>query len=155
MRLWSLTAVATPEHTAPLDQKTRHQLYDEMVQWYFADANGVFLSAASRNIFVAVRSNLVRPITALQPKALAEELSRLDVDDAERRRGCVCIRQASLLRTQLKADLAMHMGFDHFSELRPFLRSCGLSLWRQPWRPRLLRSPRAPGAEPVRVRALP
>jgi hypothetical protein len=138
MRLWSLTAAATPELTAPLNQGARRQLYVEMVKWYFADANGVFLSAATRNIFVAVRSNLVRPLAEMQPSTLAHELMGLPKDDAERRRGCVSIRQASLLRTQLKTDLAMQTGFVYFSTLRPddraFLRSCGLSLWRQPWR---------------------
>lgn len=147
MRLWSMTAVASPELTSPLDQTARRQLYDEMVRWYFTDANGVYLSAATRNLFVAVRSNLVRPVAAMQPPTLASELSRLSAEDAECRRGCVSIRQVSLLRTQLKTDLAMHTGFDYFSTLRPddraFLRSCGLSLWRRPWRRRIFSPPRA------------
>jgi hypothetical protein len=152
MRLWSLTAVATPELSAPLDRNARRQLYDEMVKWYFADANGVFLSAATRNMFVAVRSNLVRPVAEMQPPSLASELTCLSGEDAERRRGCVSIRQASLLRTQLKTDLAMHTGFDYFSALRPddraFPRNCGLSLWRRPWRPRLFLSPARKGPNP-------
>jgi hypothetical protein len=77
-----------------------------------------------------------------QPPTLAREPVCLSDEDAERRRGCVSIRQASLLRTQLKTDLSMHTGFDYFSALRPddraFLLSCGLSLWRRPWRRRLL-----------------
>lgn len=62
---------------------------------------------------------------------LAAELAALSDADAERRRGCVVIRQASLLRAQIKTDLAMHFGFYYYSDLRSddrrFLKSCGLS----------------------------
>jgi hypothetical protein len=96
---------------------------------------------ALRNLMVGVRSNLVCPIASIRPALLADELARLPEPEAERRRGCVLIRQASLLRTQLKADLNMHFGFHYYSDLRPddraFLRSCGLSPWRMPWRRRL------------------
>jgi hypothetical protein len=143
LRLWKLTSVATPERTTPMDAGERRGLYEAMVRWYFDDGDGIFLSPATRNLFVGMRSNLVCPVEALQPPALARELTALDDAEAERRRGCVSIRQASLLRTQLKTDLDLHLGYVYYSDLgnddRAFLRSCGLPLWRKPWRRRLLR----------------
>jgi hypothetical protein len=113
-----------------------------MSRWYY-DGNGMFLSVATRNLFLGLRSNLTCPISSMKPSSLAAELITMTEAEAERRRGCVTIRQASLLRTQLKTDVNMHFGFSHYSDLRPddrlFLRSCGLSTLRQPWRRRLFR----------------
>ena len=144
MRLWTITAPATPDRATPLDQSERQELYEAMIRWYFVDGDGIFASAATRDLFVAVRSNLVCPVESIKPKILAGELSALPQADVERRRGCVSNRQASLLRAQLKADLALHFAFDYYSDLRPddraFLKDCGLSLWRRPWRRHLLGS---------------
>jgi hypothetical protein len=141
MKLWVLTALATPERTTPLDGTERQRLYDEMMRWYFEDGNGIFMSRPTRNLMVGVRSNLVCPTASIQPPLLAAELARLPEAEADRRRGCALIRQASLLRTQLETDLNMHFGFHYYSDLRPddraFLESCGLSPWRMPWRRRL------------------
>lgn len=148
VRLWELTGVALPDRVTPLDRGERQRLYDEMIRWYIHDGNGIFLPSPTRDLYVAVRSNLVCPTTSVKPATLANELVRLPDSDAELRRGCVSIRQISLLRTQLKMDMAIHYNYRYFSDLRPddreFLKSCGLSLWRRPWRPRLLtQSPRA------------
>ena len=109
-----------------------------MVDWYFRTGGGIFLPGATRNLFVGVRSNLVCPIPSMKPASLAEELAGLSDADAERRRGCVVIRQVSLLRTQLKSDVDLHFGFSYYSALRAddraFLKSCGISPWRKPWR---------------------
>jgi hypothetical protein len=152
VRLWKLTASATPERTTPLDHVERQRLYDEMVRWYFDEGDGIFVSPATRNLFIGVRSNLTCPVGSIKPTVLGKELTASADGDAERRRGCVSIRQLSLLRTQLKTDLAMHFGVDYYSDLRPddrlFLKSCGLSLWRRPWQPRLFRSSRRAGPNP-------
>ena len=143
MRLWALTAPATPFRTTALDPVERQKLYEDMSQWYFDDGDGIFASAATRDLFVGVHSNLVCPIGSITPPVLARELAALPAAEAERRRGCAIVRQMSLLRTQLKTDLTMHFGFDYYSDLHPddraFLRNCGLSPWRRPWRPRLFR----------------
>jgi hypothetical protein len=140
-RLWELTGRALPDRTSPLDRAERTALYQEMVQWYIEDGNGIFLSMPSRDLYVAVRSNLVYPNSLIKPAQLANELVSMPEADAELRRGCVSIRQISLLRTQLKTDLTIHYGYDYYSDLRAddraFLKSCGLSLWRKPWRRRL------------------
>lgn len=39
IRLWKLTALATPDRTEPLDHVERQKLYDEMVRWYFEDGD--------------------------------------------------------------------------------------------------------------------
>ncbi len=150
--LWMLTASATPERATPLDREERQELYNAMVDWYFHTGSGIFLPGATRNLFVGLRSNLVCPVASIKPPSLAEELAGLSEADAERRRGCVVIRQASLLRTQLKADLDMHFGFNYYSTLRlddrAFLMSCGISPWRRPWRQTVLRSPGRKGPNP-------
>jgi hypothetical protein len=138
MRLWALTASASPFRTTPLDSAERQKLYDDISRWYFDDGDGIFASAAARNLFVGVHTNLVCPIDAMKPAILAKQLAVLPQAEAERCRGCAIIRQVSLLRTQLKADIAMHVGVDYYPDLRPddraFLRSCGLSSRRRPWR---------------------
>jgi hypothetical protein len=139
--LWRLTARATPERDTPLSPDERQTIYDDMILWYYEHGNGIFASAKTRDVFIGVRSNLVCPTRSIRPTALATELVELSDAQAERRRGCVSIRQASLLRMQLKTDLNLHFGFTYYSHLRPddraFLRSCGLSAWRRPWRARL------------------
>nr|WP_042179160.1 hypothetical protein [Kibdelosporangium sp. MJ126-NF4]CEL13664.1 hypothetical protein [Kibdelosporangium sp. MJ126-NF4]CTQ99350.1 hypothetical protein [Kibdelosporangium sp. MJ126-NF4] len=138
MRLWTLTASATPFRTTPLQPAELTKLYDDMGRWYFDDGDGMLASAAVRNLFVGVHTNLTCPIAAMKPSVLAAQLVALPHAEAERRRGCAVIRQVSLLRTQLKRDLAMHFGVDYYSDLHPedraFLVSCGMSPRRRPWR---------------------
>jgi hypothetical protein len=151
-RLWEATRVARADRTAPLTRAEREDLYQRMQAWYFDAGDGIFLSLAARNLYVAARTNLVCPPARVRPPRLAAELARLAPEDAERRRGCVSVQQMSLLRTQLKADLAMHYGYAYYSSLRrddrDFLRSCGIHLWRRPWRRRPLRPPARLGPIP-------
>ncbi len=100
--LWKLAALATPERTAPLNDVECQKLHDRMNYWYHDDGNGMFMSPVTRNLFLGLRSNLVCPIALMKPSVLGMELAILPKDEAERRRGCVVIRQASLLRAQLK-----------------------------------------------------
>jgi hypothetical protein len=76
----------------------------------------------------------------MKPAILSADLAALSDADADRRRGCVSMRHATLLRNQLKNDLVFHAGFVlYYNELRSddreFLRSCGLPPGRRPWRP--------------------
>lgn len=141
LRLWTLTAVATPERRTPLDADERQAMYDGMVRWYFDDGDGIFLSPGTRDLFIALRENLVCPVGTIRPPILAREISALNDADAQLRRGCIVIRQASLLRTQLKTDLDLHFGYNYYSDLgaddRALLRFSGISTWRKPWRRRL------------------
>ncbi|GGQ82663.1 hypothetical protein GCM10010166_61040 [Couchioplanes caeruleus subsp. azureus] len=139
MGLWAILAAASPGRTSPLDRVERQKVRDEMNRWYFDDGNGILMSTPARDLWIAVASNLTCPVASLRPAALAAELASLAEADADRRRGCVCISQASLLRHQMKADLSLHKGLYYRPELgtadRDFLRGCGISPWRRPWRP--------------------
>jgi hypothetical protein len=141
VRLWRITETSNWDRTTPLDAAERQQLYDRLVKWYFEDGDGVFLPARTRDLYIGLRTNLVCPINEMQPSTLARQLALLSPEEAELRRGCVSVHQFSLLRTQLKGDMAIHRGYWYYRTLRPgdreFLRSCGLSSWRGPWRPRL------------------
>jgi hypothetical protein len=145
VRLWAITAMASPSRTTPLDEAERRSLCDAMDRWYFDEGNGVFMPRVTRNLFVTAQTNLVCPVDSLQPKVLAEELTAVSIAEAEHRRGCVAIRQMSLLRTQLKVDLSLHFGFNHLSHIHPtdraFLRTCGISPRRHPWRQQLRQLP--------------
>jgi len=145
-KLWILTAPATPERSEPMSVHERTEMYDAMVRWYFDEGEGIFASASTRALFVGFRSNLVCPRELMEPASLAAELDAMSEVDADRRRGCVSIRQASILRAQLKADLSLHFGFNYYSDLLPedraFLVSCGIPLWRRPWRAGPRRRPR-------------
>jgi hypothetical protein len=138
MALWKITAIAAHTRTTPLDRAEQQKLYNEMTRWYHNDANGIFISMRSRNLFLAYQHNLICSIDDMQPAMLAKQLASISKVDAERRRGCMNCRHANLLRNQLKDDLVLHSGFVLYyksrSDDRTFLRSCGLSPWRHPWR---------------------
>lgn len=138
MRLWGILATASPGRTTPLDGVERRTLHDEMNRWYFDEGNGILISTPARDLWVAAATNLTCSATAMRPPALAAEFGNLDPADADRRRGCVCISQMSLLRHQMKADLNLHDGLYYHPGLgaadRDFLRSCGIPAWRRPWR---------------------
>ena len=138
MALWKITAIAAHTRTTLLDQAEQQKLYNEMTRWYHDDANGIFVSVRTRNLFLAYQHNLICPINDLEPEFLADQLSAMPALEAERRRGCINYRHANLLRNQLKDDLVLHSGFVIYyknrSDDRAFLRSCGLSPWRHPWR---------------------
>lgn len=157
IKLWTLLAVATPVRTTPLDPAERTQIHDDMNHWYFTDGNGLYMSTPSRDLFMAVQANLTCPIPNIRPVTLAARLATMADADAERQLGCIGIRHISLLRTQLKADVNLHIGVNFYRKLRwidrDLLRSCGLSPWRPPWRRRLVgirgrvpRRLRTPGA---------
>lgn len=147
-RLWVIVAPANPERDTPLGEEERKLIYDQMVDWYFTSGDGVFSPAPTRDLFVAVRTNLTCPLESVTPPSLARQLDQLKPADADRRLGCVLIRQLSLLRAQLKEDLSIHYGFHYYSDLRPedkeFLKACGMSPLRRPWRPRPFRNSSRP-----------
>lgn len=142
--LWKLIALAAHTRTTPLEKTEREKLYDEMTRWYHDEANGIFVSMSTRDLFLTYQSNLVCPINEIKPWILADQLNSMPEADADRRRGCISIRHATLLRNQLKNDLVLHPGFAIYyknrSEDREFLKTCGLSPWRRPWRTYQLRT---------------
>lgn len=141
VNLWKLTAIATPSRITPLDHSERQSLYKAMSEWYFDEGHGILVPVETRSIFLAYQSNLICPVADMVPAILATELGALSDADADRRRGCVSVRHATLLRNKLKNDLSLHASFVlYYNELRSdeldFLRSCGLPPEQKPWRPR-------------------
>jgi hypothetical protein len=165
-RLWERTGLAAPTR---LDERTglaevahplsrslsvdeRIHLYRQLTTWYYQQGGGMLLGADTRSLYLSAKHNLVCADQDLEPKAfrkLLEDTGRIgdanSLTNAER--GCYSIRQLSLLRSQMKADLAIYgvpfVGTlqDHEQE---FLRGCGVNLLRRPWR----------RAMPSRIRAL-
>ena len=138
--LWKLTAIATPSRATPLDGPERQGLHEAMNDWYFNEGYGILVPVETRSVFLAYHSNLVCPVADITPVSLAAELAALPDADAQRRRGCVSMRHATLLRNQLKNDLFLHSRFVLYynqlrSDDREFLISCGLPPERRPWRP--------------------
>ena len=68
----------------------------------------MLLSGVTKTVYLAAKANLTCPAEKLQPAAVRREIegrSREEVADLPRR---LSIRQISLLRTQMKTDLAIY-----------------------------------------------
>lgn len=135
-RLWEATEVASVGSRG-LDRQQRESLYEAMRVWYFKHGDGMFLYPRTRDLYLAVRNNLVCDIADVLPGPLRDSLAALPDDDAERRRGCIATRQISLLRTQMKFDLSIYWDFHNYrrirSDDRALLRSCDISPGRTRW----------------------
>jgi len=134
-RLWEITEVAPVG--SRLDQQQRAALHEAMRAWYFKHGDGMFLNPRTRDLYLAVRNNLVCDIADMLPEPLRDSLAALPDTDAERRRSCITTRQISLLRTQLKFDLSIYWDFHNYrrirSDDRALLRSCDISPERTRW----------------------
>jgi hypothetical protein len=140
-KLWEITGLATPTRLdtagwkGALTEDERTRLYHSMTVWYYQDGNGMLLDTATRNVYLDVKHNLTCTEKDLRPpeilNALPPEMTVIQ------RRGCISIRQLSLLRSQMKTDLAIY-GQPYVRTLtlheRLFLTNCGIKLERQPWR---------------------
>lgn len=152
MALWKITSIAAHTRTTPLDQAEQQKLYNEMTRWYHDDANGIFVSVRTRNLFLAYQHNLICSINDMEPGILADQLSGMSIVDAERRRGCINYRHANLLRNQLKDDLVLHSGFVIYYKT---VLTTELSLGTVAYHGRVIRGVRivSAGAMPGRVYA--
>jgi hypothetical protein len=134
-RLWALMRTLSP-YSPPLDEAGRVGLSGRLTDWYYANGDGMLLPHASRSVYLEAKDNLVRPLGQLTPGMSRERLGRLSGDEQDRERGRLSQRQFSLLRTQLKSDLAIFgrpYGPRLGAEDRAFLRHCGIDLRREPW----------------------
>lgn len=153
MGLWERTGYAAPvrldQRVAGSDESPwslvlsfsdRRRLYAELTAWYYADGNGILLSKKSRSIYLAAKNNLVCPDHDLEPKELQGYFAyrrgpNWTLTQAER--GCLSIRQFSLLRAQMKADLASY-GIPFISSIQAhelaFLLGLEINVLRRPWR---------------------
>jgi hypothetical protein len=165
--LWQMTKVLAPmgrSDAEPLDAGGRAELYDSLTEWYFQDGNGMILGEDTRAIYLTAKQNLICRTDALRPSSLADRAARAKGHGADRTgenivdyedefRAKLSVRQVSLLRTSMRADLLVYSGpwgTDLTREDREFLRDCGVRMWRRPWR-RTIREISGRTAEPTAV----
>jgi hypothetical protein len=140
--LWIKMGIATPVRIAawnvpqPLTAKEREELFRAFTAWYFEDGNGMLVGDGTRTIYLRVKDNLVCPIEYYQPQSIRDKLQKLPPGEQEQARGTLAIRQLSLLRTRMKADLSIygvpyHAGLDE--DDKALLRHCGEKLSSKPW----------------------
>ncbi|MFB7618059.1 hypothetical protein [Kitasatospora sp. NPDC056181] len=133
--LWELSKAAAPSRPQPMSRQEQHALYRRLTDWYYTDGNGLLLSADSREIYRVARSNLCCPHDDLVPPP-PREMTESD-PGYERWRGDLSRDQFSLLRSQMKADLAI-FGRIYTDSLddqkKAFLKGCRVSTWKAPWR---------------------
>lgn len=131
-RLWEVTRLIPPDGP-PVGAEQRAVLAKAMDDWYFQEGGGLLLEPSTRKLFFALKWNLEAEPPNVQPRKLVDKLSPLPADEAELVLSCACIRYASLLRSQLKKDLAVysgsagrHLGYWRQDE-RQLMHDCGIS----------------------------
>ena len=134
-RLWASMRPASG-YEEPFPDQARQSMREVLTDWYYANGDGMLLERDSRAVFFEARDNLVRPIALLTPAASRQRLERLTGNELERHRSVLAKRQLSLLRSQLRGDLAIFgrpYGPRLDEEDRAFLAHCGVNLSRRPW----------------------
>ena len=143
--LWAITFVARPTRLkewqvgtpgGPLTPEERGNLYVAFNEWYYRNGNGMFLGDGTRSLYLATKDNLNCPDQALKPSKLCDALRTLPEEQHSAKRGEMSIRQLSLLRARMRADLEVY-GTLFFGKLRDqdkdFLEYCGEKWHRKPW----------------------
>jgi hypothetical protein len=142
--LWGETKAAAGMRTltgqGPLTPDERTQLAERFTDWYYDKGNGMLLSEETRKVFLEAKHNLIRPLEELNPESLRRKIEASS--EPERLWGEASLRQISLLRNAMRADLAIYTspaaavrrkgGLD--SEDKAFLRASEVDLNRRPWR---------------------
>ncbi len=133
--LWELMEVAAPSRKedgrGPLSKPEARELYSKMTSWYYDSGNGMLLPDRTQTMYLKAKEELGKYAVAID-----------GVDDANGERR---IRELSLLRTQMKADLDIYGVFSPRSleekeADEEFLRACKLDphRWARPaWYRRL------------------
>jgi hypothetical protein len=141
--LWEEMEIASPMRLQglerkPLSEKERFELYDKFTSWYYENGNGMLILSNTRNLYLQVKENLICPVEKFEPELSRKRLKKISwsTDRYDRLRGELSIRQLSLLRTRMKADLAIY-GIYFFGNLTPedkeLLKACGEDLYNRPW----------------------
>jgi hypothetical protein len=146
-RLWQLSGVAAPTRLDGWGEdgylllEERRALWAAMTDWYYAKGGGMLLTATTKNVYLKVKHNLICESSDLDPGGLADRIKealRLPADHEldDKVRGTLAIRLISLLRTQLKSDLAIY-GATYSGKLndyeRFFLIHSGVDLRSKAW----------------------
>jgi hypothetical protein len=144
-RLWQLSGVAAPTRLdgwgedGYLSLEERRALWGAMTDWYYANGDGMLLTATTKDVYLKVKHNLICESSSLDPEGLADRIKKTLPTDHElddKVRGTLAIRLISLLRTQLKSDLAIY-GATYSGKLnnyeRFFLIQSGVDLRSRAW----------------------
>jgi hypothetical protein len=145
-RLWEISGVAAPTRLDGwgddgyllLDE--RRALWAAMTDWYYANGGGMLLTATTKDVYLNVKHNLICESSDLRPVGLVdrinEELSATGHELDDKVRGTLAIGLISLLRTQLKSDLAIY-GATYSGKLNHyeyfFLLHSGVNLRSTAW----------------------
>jgi hypothetical protein len=127
-KLWELMETArfsrlsAVEGLGPITQEDATDLYSAMGKWYYKDGNGMWTTGPTQALFFVARDDLAAYAVATGP-------------DPES--GYRCMREFSLLRTQMKSDIGV-LGVDtHLSqEDADFLARAGIESDRPRYRRR-------------------
>jgi hypothetical protein len=140
--LWSRMNIASPVRQSkwmdePLMHEERKKLFYEFTEWYYENGNGMLLGGGTRSIYLCVKDNLVCPIEYYEPESIRERLQTMSPAEQDKERGRLSIRQLSLLRSRMKADLDVY-GLPYHSQLdndaKALLIHCGEDLSTKVWR---------------------
>lgn len=140
--LWSRMICTSPVRLSEwinelLTRKEREMLFNEFTKWYYENGNGMLLGGGTRNIYLCVKDNLVCPVEYYKPESIRTSLKMLSYEEQEKERGRLSIRQLSLLRNRMKADLEVY-GPSYHTELdddaKALLRCCAEDLSAKVWR---------------------
>jgi hypothetical protein len=110
-----------------------------LTDWYYSNGDGMLLDRTSRSVYLQAKDNLIRSVAGVVPTVAARRIAALDPQQHDEAHGRLAQRQLSLLRTQLKTDLAIFgtpYGPSLDDEDRKFLKCCGVDLNRKPWKQR-------------------
>jgi hypothetical protein len=136
--VWKETQAAAPMRNldpgVPLPAAARAKIYDALTTWWFAEGGGMLLGDPTRQIYLTAKHNLTCPDAELRPAEVATYVCAQP--DPEAARSALAIRQLSLLRTAMRADLGIVAGVygpDLDARDRAFLRHARAPLWKQPW----------------------
>ena len=110
--LWSAMYVARPSRTdvegEVLSCSERHALHEQFTRWYFTKGNGMLLTPGTRQLYLGAKKNLVSADDKLLPETARRRIAELAPDERDTAHGELAMRQLSLLRTQMKADLDIY-----------------------------------------------
>ena len=146
-RLWEISGIAAPTRLdgwgddGYLLPHERRDLWAAMTDWYYANGNGMLQATTTRWVYLNVRHDLICESSDLRPPGLADLIRKelgipvgYELDDSVR--GILAIRLVSLLRTQLKSELALYDA-KHLLTLteyeRFFLLNSGVNVRSRPW----------------------
>jgi len=146
-RLWEITGIAAPTRLdgwgddGHLGVEERRELWAAMTNWYYANGGGMLLTAITKKVYLNVKHDLVCKPSDLRPAHLDDRIKKaLDLSESheldDKVMGTLAIRLISLLRTQLKSDLAIY-GPTYSDELneyeRFFLKNSNVKLRSKAW----------------------